>query len=142
MGYGSESMQEGVVRDAASMATIPLQTVADKAVFTILHPMTVMRIAALVTLAPTVTAGVVSLDRRVLAGSDTGRVELGQMTIPVGTAAGKVVYKDIDPVDLDMGDQLVFELLTASTAGAAILTAVMIPRAETPANQADAVKSA
>jgi hypothetical protein len=142
MGYGSESMQEGVVRDAASLATVPLQTPADKAIFHILHPATVHRIAALVTLAPTAVDGVVALDRRVLAGSDTGRVEIGRITLPIGTPAGKVVYKDIDPVDLDIGDQLVFELITASTAGAAVLTAVMVPRAETPANQSDAVKSA
>jgi len=142
MGYGTESMLEGVVRDAASLATVPLQTPADKTVFHILHPMTVHRIVALVTLAPTAVDGVVALDRRVLTGSDTGRVEIGRMTIPIGTPAGKVVYKDIDAVDLDMGDSLVFELITASTAGAAVLSAIMIPRAETPVNQTDAVKSA
>lgn len=142
MGYGSESMLGGLVRDATSLATIASQTPADKATIQVLHPMTVHRIAALVTVAPTVTDAIWALDRRVLTGSDTGRVELGRITIPVGTAVGKVVYKEIGQADLDMGDSLIFELIQASTAGSMVLTAISIPRAETPVNQADAVLSA
>lgn len=142
MGYGSESVDGGILRDAAALATIPLQTPADKTTMYVLAPVTVLGIRALVTLAPTATAAVVALDRAPTPGSGTGRTELGQITIPIGTAVGKVVYKDLAPVDVDMGDSLVFELLGASTAGAAILTALTIPRAESSANQADAVKSA
>lgn len=142
MGYGWESQEGIIVKEVALLATIATQTPADKGTSHVLGPATVLRITALVTLAPTATAAVVALDRRVTAGSDTGRVELGRITIPVGTAAGKVVYKDIEPVDVDMGDQLVLELVTASTAGSAVFSYNYIPRAETPANQADAVLSA
>lgn len=142
MGYGYESQEGIVVKEVANLATIVMQTPADKAISHIMGPCTVGRLTALVTLAQTVTAAVVALDRRVLAGSDVGRVELARITIPVGLAAGKEVYKDFDAVDLDMGDQLVIELITASTAGAAVVSFNYIPRAETPANQGDAVLSA
>lgn len=142
MGYGNESMMGGVVGDAAGLATIPLQSVADKTSAYVLHPCTVHRICAMVTLAPTAVAAVVNLDRLPTPGAVAPqRTTIGSITIPIGTPAGKVVYKDIEPVDLDMGDTLTFALGVASTAGAAILAAILIPRAETPANQADAVKS-
>jgi len=143
MGYGTESMMGGLVERDAQGTPIPTQTPADKVTWDVLGPITVHRIAAVVTTAITVADAIIALDRRVLTGSDTGRVELGRITIPVATGAiGKVFYKDIDPVDLDMGDQLVEELIQASTAGAVVFQPIWIPRAETPVNQPDAIKSA
>jgi hypothetical protein len=142
MGYGWESRFGIVVSDAALQATIPTQTLADKGTLTCLGPITVLRLNALVTTAPTSTAAVIALDRRVTYASDTGRVEVGRITIPIGTAIGKVVWKELDPTDIDIGDQLVWELVTASTAGAAILSVEWVPRSEHPLNWADSVKSA
>lgn len=142
MGYGSESKMGGLVPDAASLAAIALQTPADKSTWSVLEPATVLRVSCLVLTAITVADAIVAVDRRVLAGSDTGRVEIGRLTIPSGTVAGKVVWKDLPATDLDMGDQLVLELIQASTAGGGILSIITIPRSETPMNQADAIKSA
>ena len=142
MGYGWESRFGLVVPDAALNATIPTQAPADKGALTCLGPVTALRLNALVTLAPTATAAVIAVDRRVTYGSDTGRVEVGRLTIPIGTAVGKVVWKELDPTDFDIGDQMMIELITASTAGSAIVSVEFVPRSEHPLNWGDSVKSA
>jgi hypothetical protein len=141
MGYGWESRFGLVVPDAVLQAAVLTQAPADKGALTCLGPVTALRINALVTVAPTATAAVVALDRRITYGSDTGRVEIGRLTIPIGTAIGKVVWKELDPTDFDIGDQMVLELITASTAGAAILGVEFVPRSEHPLNWVDSVKS-
>lgn len=55
------------------------------------------------------TAPVVRFSRRILQGNDTGAVVLGTLTIPHGTAVGKILYKDIEPVVLEPGDTLMLE---------------------------------
>lgn len=55
------------------------------------------------------TAPVVRFSKRITPGSDTGVVVLGSMTIPSGSAIGKVVYKDIEPVELNPGDAIMVE---------------------------------
>ena len=55
------------------------------------------------------TAPAVRFSQRVTPGSDTNAVVLGTLTIPHGTAVGKVLYKDIDPVDLVPGDSIKVE---------------------------------
>lgn len=66
------------------------------------------------------TAPVVEFNRRPTIASATGEVQLGQITIPDGTAIGTMMYKDIDPVVFEVGDELSFELVTqAADAGTA-----------------------
>lgn len=55
------------------------------------------------------TAPVVRFLRRPTYGSTTGQVVLGTITIPSGTAAGKVMYKLITPTTLFPGETLTFE---------------------------------
>jgi hypothetical protein len=116
----------------------------DTAILDIFEPCTVVGFAAVVTtLINSTVPVVVALDRRVLTASDTGRVEVARLSIPDTTAVGKVVYKLIDPVDLNVGDQLIAELITAATtAGAGRYGALIRPRDEVMANQSDAVASA
>lgn len=142
MGYAWESRLGMVTHDTALNAAIAMQSPADKGALTCTGPVTALRLCVLVTTAVTGTAAVLALDRRVTYGSDTGRVEIGRITLPVGTAIGKVVWKELEPMDLDMGDQMVWELITASTAGGGVLSVEYIPRAEMPSNQPDAIKSA
>jgi hypothetical protein len=133
MGYGSESRHGQVTVDAALLAAVALQTPGDKGMVHVLGPVTVLRFGCLVTTATTGVAAVVALDKRVTYGSDTGRVELGRITVPIGTAVGKTVYKDV-MADIAPGEQLVVELVTASTAGGGVFSVEYIPRADQTAN--------
>lgn len=141
MGYAWESVMDPVVWGEDQLDPIATQGPGDKVIGNVLYPTTVFRLAILVTTDMTVTAAVIALDRRVLAGSDVGRVEVARITVPVAVGVGKVVYKDFDPVDVDPGDQLVLELITASTAGGGLIWVGGYPRAETMPNVPDAILS-
>lgn len=143
-GYAGQSRQGLVMGDAAWEAPVAFQTAADKALCRIFKAITVKRIGVLITTAVTVTAAVLDFDRRVTPGSDTGRVSsgVGRITAPVtGSAIGQVVYKNVS-VDLNPGDEVVFELVTASTAGGGIPIMEYIDRPEEPANFTEMVASA
>lgn len=70
-------------------------------------------------IAADVTAPVVEVNRRPTYNSASGEILLGQLTLPDGTAAGAVVYKDIEPVQLFPGDELSFEHVTQGVDGSA-----------------------
>ena len=93
------------------------------------------------------TAPVVEYNRRPTIASATGEVQLGQITIPDATAAGQVMYKDIEPVTFEVGDELSFELVTqaadAGTAAGDGYYAVEVDESpEEPANESNMVASA
>jgi len=92
--------------------------------------MQVQRVGVLVTVAvnydtPTALC-IVAFDRRVIYGSNTGRVEMGRVTIPDGAVAGAVYYLDIpNAADKDNGEviaggEVVAEIVQAGTGGGAI----------------------
>lgn len=54
----------------------------------------------------TTTAPTVIVTKRPTPLSATGETVLATLTIPTGTAIGKVVYKDISPVALAVGDSI------------------------------------
>jgi len=58
---------------------------------------------------------VVEFNRRPTIGSATNEVLLGNLTIPNGTAVGTILYKDIDPVIIDAGEELSFEQTVQAT---------------------------
>jgi hypothetical protein len=80
--------------------------------------MNIRQVAFLVTTAPTTTAPVIVLKKYPVAGSSAGAVSLATLTLPVGTAAGSVVYKKLDSITLEAGQELVMEVTTAAAAGA------------------------
>jgi hypothetical protein len=89
-------------------------------------------------------APVVKVKRRPTPGSDTGAVDIAQMTIPSGTAVGKVVVKRVAPVQLNVGDSLCFQHVTAATdggtpTGAGFYDATLLVDEEADGNQADLV---
>lgn len=142
--YGDESVQGLVMGDAAWEAPVAFQTAADKALCRIFSRIRVTRIGVLITTAVTVTAAVLDFDRRITPASDTGRVSsgVGRITCPVtGSAIGQIVYKNVS-VDLNPGDEIVFELVTASTAGGGIPFIEYIPSPEVPANFTEMIASA
>jgi hypothetical protein len=93
------------------------------------------------------TAPVVEVNRRPTPGSATGEVLLAQITIPTGTAAGKVMSKRFAPVQLNVGDSLSFEHVTqAADPGtptcSGFYDVVLEQDFESDGNQSDLVASA
>lgn len=88
--------------------------------FVAMEKVEVKQVGFLITTA-TVSSGniVVAVKKRVTAGSASGESTVGTLTIPGGVAAGKIYYKKITPVKLDLGEQIVFEVTTAAAGGGA-----------------------
>ncbi len=92
-------------------------------VWTAFHPMQVSRVGVLIVVAinydTLTTKAVIAFDRRVTYGSDTGRVEMGRVSIPDGAVAGSVFYLDIpngqdnDNGEVMAGGQVVAEIVVA-----------------------------
>ncbi len=118
--------------DNAGLATAINLTGAagDKSIWNAFHPLQVARVGVIITTAvnyDTLTAAdVIAFDRRVTYGSDTGRVEMGRITIPDAAVAGAVYYLDIpnadgkDQGEVRAGGQIVCEVITAGTGGGSI----------------------
>lgn len=62
---------------------------------------------------------VVTFKRRPTLNSASGEVSIGTIVIPGGTAAGKVLYKAVNPVVCAAGEQIVIEVTTAAAGGGA-----------------------
>lgn len=89
---------------------------------------------------------VVTFKRRPTLNSTSGEVSIGALTIPAGTAAGKVYYKVVSPVVCAAGEQIVIEVTTAAAGGGAAGNGQGFFHAEqdpeTNANNSDMVASA
>lgn len=64
-------------------------------------------------------ASVVAFKKRTAIGVTAGEVTLGSLSIPAGTAAGKVVVKEINEAILAPGEVLALEVTTAAAGGGA-----------------------
>lgn len=88
-------------------------------------------------------APVVELNRRPTPGSSSGEVLIDQITIPVETAAGKVMVTRFAPVQLNVGDSLSFEHVTSTaTGGAGFYDVELEVDEEVDGNQSDLIVSA
>ncbi len=88
------------------------------------------------------TALIIAMDKRVLLGSDSGRVELDTITLPASNQQGKVYF--LNGPDLAArfefvpGDQIVIEVTTASTGDKGASIELLVDRdAEVEANESD-----
>lgn len=97
----------------AGTSSIPLAAIdigassGDHGDFVCMRPCTVKQLLFAVTLenvSGTVTPPTVVFTKRVTPGTSSGGSAMGTLTIPSGTAIGKVVYKKITPVDFAIGD--------------------------------------
>lgn len=109
--------------------------------------MDVTALFALVTTAVVSTGAVaVSFWRRPVFGSTAGQVLLGTLSIPAGTAAGKVLYKEISPTQVNPGEQISYEVTTAAAgggaAGAALFDLELSDSPEAHGNQLNMIASA
>lgn len=80
----------------------------------------IQRVAVAVSTAVVSTgAVVVTVRNRPTVGSASGQSTITTLSIPAGTAAGKVVYKDINEALIAPGGSIVFEVTTAAAGGGA-----------------------
>ena len=146
--YGTENIRIEIFQDESTGvdAVHALEVAAADLgpIFDVVEPITITRFGIM----PTVTfaydtqtaEGEVALDRRIAYGSDTGRVELARVKSADTTPAGTTIKKDFNPIDCDVGDQLVLEAAVAATGGDSIAGDFKAyfcwkPRPETTGNQ-------
>ena len=113
--------KKNCVLQQGSHAPVDLTAVAVQTFSHVLFAnMRVTRLMARVTTA-IVSTGAVELAyrRRPSYNSATGQSTLGTLSIPAGAAAGDVYYSDIDPVDCNLGDQVVVSVTAAAAGGGA-----------------------
>jgi hypothetical protein len=77
----------------------------------------VSRIALCVSTALGAGAAVVEIRLRPTVGSATSEAAIATLTIPASTAAGKVVYKDLNEVIVAPGQSISVQVTSASAAG-------------------------
>lgn len=111
------------LQQISDWATDDVSATGDDFTYTPAYPVDVWGYVAVVTtaIAGSVSgaAPVIKVDKRITAGSDTGRGDgdvVGAATLPLATAAGKGIYKILStPVALNIGEQAVIEVTTAAT---------------------------
>lgn len=138
------SYAEGIfhLANVASGSPSSLTSAADISSVAIMEPLQVRRLMIYVTTAPTVTAAVVTFYKRTAVGVTAGQVSIGTITIPVATAAGSVMYKNVDSVALVQGQCLAAAVTTTATAGAGLVGIGAYQEAEDPQNVAACILSA
>lgn len=104
---------------------IALTSTGDKFVVSLPVPFDVYEWGVIVTTGLDATLRQINLDKRITAGSDSGRVnDAGgaQIAGSAAVAAGTVLYRrPAAPVQVNPGEQLVFEVTDAAVAGAGVL---------------------
>jgi len=103
-----------------------------------------LRFIVTTTIDATTTAPVIEINRRPTPGSSSGEVQICSMTIPNGTAAGKVVCERFAPVQLNVGDTLAFEHVTqaagsGTAAGVGFYDVLLDIDDESDGNQSDLI---
>lgn len=126
-------------------ATDDAAAAADGEVFTIPQKCSVIEAGVVVEGTENTTA-TIKFDKRILAGSDTGRGngDVGIIVLPASNVAGKVYYDVAEAGDiLEAGDQVVVEVTTASSGAKVFRPYLRLrPMDETNANQSDKVETA
>lgn len=134
MGYGYESKTVLVTADSNTDA---LKNTTKY--IRILEPFTLMRVESLVTVVVDADMTLTWTWETIVGGTSTA---ITTTTVPNTTAVGKVVYKEVTPVDLSPGNVIKCVVSNTGTSTALQVAAVGIPRAEVPANMTNMVASA
>ena len=119
--YGDKAASHAIVRasNAHDTAENLAATAAVYGGYYVMRPVKVTGFYFLVTTAVLAgtTAPVVEINRRPTPGSSSGEVQMASMTIPTASAAGKVLYKQIEPVLCYPGDEISLEHVTQAADG-------------------------
>ena len=105
-------------------------------------PFVVRALAAVVRTAPTVAATVITGKRRPTPSSAAGEVIIGTLTLPLSAVIGNLYYKTGFSTKIFAGEEFVFDVTTASTAGAADLIVQTEPNWDIPGNSPKMILSA
>jgi hypothetical protein len=126
---------------------IDLNATGDKAVFSLAMPIKVIRVGLIIQNSDANDA-TIKFDKRVTAGSDSGRVAGGVASLskPASNNQGKYLYKSLDDssaVELTCGDEIVVNVTAENVAANAFAVAVLeyCRIQEKPANLSDALLS-
>lgn len=108
------------------------------------HPCDLYDVGCVVRVASSGTDMTLTVTRRVTPNSDTNATAVATLTLPSGTAAGKILYKAATsgPIHLNAGDELKF---VASDNGVGVYWKPWVkayPRPETKGNNTDFIESA
>lgn len=100
----------------------------------------IRRVVVTITTDTTVASSVITLYRRITAGSDTGRVAIGTVTVPVASAGNAYVLQVINDSDrkIGLGEEIIAASDGGATAGAANITALVEPSWESALTDTDA----
>lgn len=101
----------------AQSAAAAIGSTGDKFIVTPSGPIDIVRWGVLFNAAITNDSGIVALDKRVTAGSDTGRLDAagGTLTVTGNIVAGKGIYVEPStPLSIDPGQEAVFEVTDAA----------------------------
>lgn len=92
----------------------------------------------------TTTAPTVVFSKRPTPLSATGASVIGTIIVPSGSAIGKTVYLDIDPISFAVGDslQLAWTVGVGTPTGIGMASFIANEDPEVPANNADMIESA
>lgn len=133
MSYSHTQYTKSVVTDTAITAAANVGAAQHFAVKTILR-----RVTATVTVALTTAAAVLTIYRRVTPDSDTGRVAIGTLTIPVSSAIGTVwVLESINDTDrkIAIGEEIIVASDGGPGAGSANIDLLVEPSWDTAENE-------
>lgn len=128
-------------------AQFDINATGDKVSIPIAFPMKVLRVGLMIQSADAGGASI-SFDKRITAGSDTGRVNNGvaSLVLPASNQQGKFLYKklvDLTSVELACGDEIVVEVTAEGAAASSFAVAIVeyLRIQENPVNLSDAVAS-
>ena len=146
--YSEEFISGAIVpkSNASLTAYSASAAAADYASWAVMEQVQLTRIMLFVTTAivGTTTAPVVAFYARPTPGSSSGQILLGKLTLPSGTAAGVVVYKEIESVKIPPGYDLAVvgdTQAVGSAAGAGFAGFKGFVNAEDPRNVSVMLKS-
>ena len=92
----------------------------------------------------TTTAPTVVFTKRPTPLSATGASAVGTLTVPSGTAIGKTVYKEIDPIEFQVGDSIhiAWTVGVGTPTGIGLASFVANESPEVAGNNSDMIESA
>jgi len=127
-----------------AQAAIAVTTTGIKARFmnTGLQPIQVRGAAYIIEVASTVTATVIAVKHRPTIASATGETSIETITVPTARAIGDVVYVDNIDKKVLPGEEVVFDVTTASTAGSGHFVLQTVPSWDAPGNNGNMFASA
>jgi hypothetical protein len=129
-----------VLRSNSVIASVGSAAVIDRHI--VMEGMNVERFLFVVTTA--VVSGspvVIALKQRSGYGVTAGQITVATLTIPGGAAVGQTYYKDVDPIKLVPGQELVAEVTAAGTSGNGIVGVKLGHSAEMPGNSPGMIAS-